>query len=365
MFCSQCGTAIVPSAKFCGNCGAPTSHPPGPIASQPAETPHQTRPSLGHSSNQQSRGVRKNFLQKLIGGDLGLAKTYWLFGMLPALLLNIIISIVEKAPSVGTEPAPTWLTVAFLFYTGYWAVVAVGCWRAATKYQGSSIWPALAKISLGIGWALLIISFFSFASLYQKQTQLSASRPQPAVEQSRPTAEKPPTSTSTYDREAPDAYIQSNSRAGAPGQTAPASGGTLPPDSPAAIRKARQMNSEAINLIHSGDYANAIILLSEATKISTNDAEIYGNFGLALRAAGLPYLAKENFEKSLSININLAWVLAYYGMTLSELNDPAAIVVFRHYFEVSGHTPDALKYITDRTQATHYSNAAYAEGSRR
>lgn len=165
MFCSQCGTAIAPSAKFCGNCGAPTPHPSEPIASQPTETPHQTCPTLAHSSNQQSRGAKKNFLQKLIGGDLGLPKTYWLFGILPAFILNTTITIFEHTPSVGTEPYPTWLTVAFLFYTVYWAVVAVGCWRAATKYQGPSIWPALVKISLAIGWTLLVISIFLYISL--------------------------------------------------------------------------------------------------------------------------------------------------------------------------------------------------------
>jgi tetrahydromethanopterin S-methyltransferase subunit G len=91
------------------------------------------------SSETQQRG----FLSKLVNGDFGLAKTYWLYGFVVGLIINVLTRII---PSLGA------LAVILAVAIPYQIMVLLGVWRAADKYQGRKAWAILAKIATVLGW---------------------------------------------------------------------------------------------------------------------------------------------------------------------------------------------------------------------
>jgi len=89
----------------------------------------------------------KNHLNKLYHGDIGLAKTIWLY----AVVINCVLfglftirfnHVVELA--------------LLLFILAYNLIVMTGIWAASEKYQGKYRWAALSK-------CLLILSYFIWA----------------------------------------------------------------------------------------------------------------------------------------------------------------------------------------------------------
>lgn len=83
-----------------------------------------------------------SFISKLIRGDYGLAKTYWLFGVLG----NIILS--APLPFIAEEL----ILVLYLPLLSYSVVVLIAVWRAANRYRGPKYWATLAKIATVLGW---------------------------------------------------------------------------------------------------------------------------------------------------------------------------------------------------------------------
>ena len=89
----------------------------------------------------------KGFFSKLINGDFGLAKTYWLYGVVVGIVINIAVNIL---PSLGV------LVLVLAATTVYQAVVLIGIWRAANRYQGRTLWAVLAKVATVLGWLGLL-----------------------------------------------------------------------------------------------------------------------------------------------------------------------------------------------------------------
>lgn len=97
------------------------------------------------------------FFKKLLNGEFGLAKTFWLFWLLVGIVWGVVLAIVE-----GVFPLPLlWLyTVSYLVYLVYQVLVMIGLWRAANKYKGWKVWAVLAQIVavlIGISVVLTIV----------------------------------------------------------------------------------------------------------------------------------------------------------------------------------------------------------------
>lgn len=75
------------------------------------------------------------FYDQFIGGEFGLAKTYWLFGVLPSFLVGIAMRI------VSSDTFAYWIGAAFVSYQ---LVLLRALWHAGKKYQGSKVWSVLA-----------------------------------------------------------------------------------------------------------------------------------------------------------------------------------------------------------------------------
>ncbi len=79
-------------------------------------------------------------------GQVPLAKTGWLYGLMGLLFLIVPLTLV---PILGLGPSPReWihaLSVATLLYATF---IAVAIWPAAGNYQGRRAWRLLAKGSV-------------------------------------------------------------------------------------------------------------------------------------------------------------------------------------------------------------------------
>jgi hypothetical protein len=74
---------------------------------------------IGNASN----GLEsKGFFSKLVNGDFGLAKTYWLYGFVVGIVINVLTRIV---PSLGA------LAVILALAIPYQVMVLLGVWRAS------------------------------------------------------------------------------------------------------------------------------------------------------------------------------------------------------------------------------------------
>lgn len=109
---------------------------------------------MPNPENTESQQVssENGLFSKLINGDLGLAKTYWLYGVLVGLFVNLI---------AGAITSTSFLIILVIIYTAYEIPVLIGIWRAAGKYQGLKVWAVLAKIAVILGAIMLTISFLA------------------------------------------------------------------------------------------------------------------------------------------------------------------------------------------------------------
>ena len=78
-----------------------------------------------------------------IAGNLGLAKTYWIFGVIGSVIVRFIIAFMIMS---GINPI-----VAIIIGFGYSIAVWIAVWNSATKYEGFKLWAILAKISVVLG----------------------------------------------------------------------------------------------------------------------------------------------------------------------------------------------------------------------
>jgi hypothetical protein len=103
-------------------------------SSEIAEVGDNKRSEIAEVDDNKSSGL------KLMDGDYGLAKTYWLFGVIGNLLFLI--------PSVyanNTESEGLWV-ITNIGNSVYLLIVIIGMWRASNKYLGPQIWAILAKL---------------------------------------------------------------------------------------------------------------------------------------------------------------------------------------------------------------------------
>jgi hypothetical protein len=85
-------------------------------------------------------GDNKSSGLKLLDGDYGLAKTYWLFGVIGNLLFLIPAVYANNTESEGLR------AITIVGNAVYMLIVIIGMWRASNRYLGPQIWAILAKL---------------------------------------------------------------------------------------------------------------------------------------------------------------------------------------------------------------------------
>jgi hypothetical protein len=80
---------------------------------------------------------------KFLAGDFGLAKTYWLFGVLGGLAWGLLMgALIAATQSMMMAITCAYFTFFFLLF------VSGATWDAATRYKGNPVWAILAKLSV-------------------------------------------------------------------------------------------------------------------------------------------------------------------------------------------------------------------------
>ncbi len=100
----------------------------------------------------------KGFLKKLRDGDYGLAKTYWLYGIIVSVVVGFLIRMIFMAMKKDGILLAFIIVLIGIIYTALFQLP--GLWRAARRYQGPKIWAILGQIivvitALGIPFVLV------------------------------------------------------------------------------------------------------------------------------------------------------------------------------------------------------------------
>lgn len=104
---------------------------------------------------------QKNLLENLWGGNLGLAMTYWVYGVLGGIVWGVGIA------ALNPDPDPDLIKFVWLLFASYYFVVYVGIWQAANKYVGSKVWAVLAKFAIIVVVLPLAIHFLKWLASNQ------------------------------------------------------------------------------------------------------------------------------------------------------------------------------------------------------
>lgn len=86
----------------------------------------------------------KGFLKKLRDGDYGLAKTYWVYGIVVGVFFGFILRLILMALRKDGLLLAFGLLVLDAIYIAFYQ--APGLWRAAKRYEGPKIWAILGQI---------------------------------------------------------------------------------------------------------------------------------------------------------------------------------------------------------------------------
>jgi RNA polymerase subunit RPABC4/transcription elongation factor Spt4 len=106
MFCTQCGTQLVPHAKFCSNCGLPTSGEPLSVG---AAAPKTSAVAPAHVTDPVGLGTKWlkfwNYFSLPVGGVIGLLMS---FGM-PALgIIMVPLAVLQFVVAYGLHYRKLW-----------------------------------------------------------------------------------------------------------------------------------------------------------------------------------------------------------------------------------------------------------------
>jgi hypothetical protein len=84
-----------------------------------------------------------SYIEKLIGGELGLATTYWVYGVLAGFIWAAAMAA-ARPENFWHEEDDLQKSIRYSFI-GYYILIYIAIWNAASKYTGSKVWSILAK----------------------------------------------------------------------------------------------------------------------------------------------------------------------------------------------------------------------------
>ena len=94
----------------------------------------------------------KILVARLWRGDVSLARTYWLYGILANVVFRAAIAF-----AIGHVTLVLLLPLLFT-YLAYCVFISVAIWRATGRYQGHRGWRDLARCVVALNWVAAFIS---------------------------------------------------------------------------------------------------------------------------------------------------------------------------------------------------------------
>ena len=104
------------------------------------------------------------FLSRLFKGEYSLPKAYWLFCVIPSVVLgNVLGRIILLIGGLDL------FISFFLVLVGYFLIAFIGTWRSANKYAGWKVWSFLAKVACILGFLSNLFYSLYFISLVNNE----------------------------------------------------------------------------------------------------------------------------------------------------------------------------------------------------
>jgi len=98
-----------------------------------------------------------HLVRALWRGDVSLAKTYWLFGVVVGVCYAIVFAYIEyQSRGLSEGLGPVFIIALRLSCFLYAMFINIAIWRSANKYRGPKQWAILAKVMVLVSWAALI-----------------------------------------------------------------------------------------------------------------------------------------------------------------------------------------------------------------
>lgn len=85
---------------------------------------------------------QRNIFKDLWDGNIDLAMTYWVYGVLGGIVWGVGIFALDPAPDGNL------VKILWLIFACYYLVIYVGVWKAANKFIGNKTWAILAKFAI-------------------------------------------------------------------------------------------------------------------------------------------------------------------------------------------------------------------------
>lgn len=96
-------------------------------------------------------------MRALWKGQLPLARAFWRYAIVYALLANLCATGAALAIVAAGLPVPLAIVV-FLLPAPYVVVAVVGVWRSADAYTGPPRWATIARYSVLVWGALIVLA---------------------------------------------------------------------------------------------------------------------------------------------------------------------------------------------------------------
>ena len=108
------------------------------------------------------------FYKKLIHGEIGLKKAFWLYGNIYPFFISLVIILTLAALQEDTKISIVSQKFKDISYVGkiliifegliffiYTSFATIGVWKSANKYEGKKVWAYLSKF-------LIVYAYYSY-----------------------------------------------------------------------------------------------------------------------------------------------------------------------------------------------------------
>lgn len=104
----------------------------------------------------------------LLKGNIPLVFTYWLFGVLPAIIYRLTGMVFEKYYlKISLIPHIQWLFYLYLLFPFlYFPFIYIAIWNSSNHYTKNKLWPILAKIAVILGSLFLLIGIIQIINQF-------------------------------------------------------------------------------------------------------------------------------------------------------------------------------------------------------
>ena len=133
---------------------------------------------------------KSDFLRRLFRGDVGLARTFWVYGIVMGFVLlpiasacidTIVVAIGNAVAGPGAAAGsvkPLYQSSSYLLWAVvivYRAFIYIAIWRSARKYAGLKLWKVLAQVYVILSWLIIPYELYHIPAEVEEYYEMTIS----------------------------------------------------------------------------------------------------------------------------------------------------------------------------------------------